>query len=397
MIYLDNAATTQVSEKAVRAMLPYMNCKYGNPSSIYELAEHSKHAIEHARKQVAQVIGAKEKEIYFTSGGSESDNWALMAVMLDPKAKGRHLITSKIEHPAILKTCSYLEERGIDVTYLDIDEQGFIRLEQLERAIRPDTACISIMTANNEIGTIQPIYEIGQIAKRHKLIFHTDAVQAFGHIPISVKECNIHLLSASAHKLHGPKGVGCLYVQEGLELSPLIRGGGQESEKRAGTENVPGIVGFGVAAEEARKHMFENSRATMRLRNYLMKRILWEIPYVRINGSTKMRLPNNVNFSFQFINGESLLILLDSEGICASAASACHTGSAKPSHVLMALGLPEELAYASLRLTLSADNTKEEMDMAIERIKENVEKLREMSPDFADFSCEQGKNGLSYK
>lgn len=397
MIYLDNAATTQVSEKAVRAMLPYMNCQYGNPSSIYELAEHSKSAIEHARKQVAQVIGAKEKEIYFTSGGSESDNWALMAVMLNPKTKGKHLITSKIEHPAILKTCGYLEERGIDVTYLDIDEQGLIRLEQLEKAIRPDTACISIMTANNEIGTIQPFYEIGQIAKRHKLIFHTDAVQAFGHIPISVKECNIHLLSASAHKLHGPKGVGCLYVQEGLELLPLIRGGGQESEKRAGTENVPGIVGFGVAAEEARKHMFENSRSTMRLRNYLMKRILWEIPYVRVNGSTKMRLPNNVNFSFQFINGESLLILLDSEGICASAASACHTGSAKPSHVLLALGLPEELAYASLRLTLSADNTKEEIDTAIDRIKENVEKLREMSPDFADFSCEQGKNGISYK
>lgn len=397
MIYLDNAATTQVSEKAVRAMLPYMNGQYGNPSGIYELAEQSKNAIEHARKQVAQVIGAKEKEIYFTSGGSESDNWALMAVMQSPKTKGKHLITSKIEHHAILKTCSYLEEQGIDVTYLDVDEQGFIRLEQLERAIRPDTACISIMAANNEIGTIQPVYEIGQIAKKHHIIFHTDAVQAFGHIPISVKECHIHLLSASAHKLHGPKGVGCLYVQEGLDIPPLIRGGGQEAQKRAGTENVPGIVGFGIAAEEARKHMFENSRATMRLRNYLIKRILWEIPYVRVNGSTKMRLPNNANFSFQFVNGESLLILLDSEGICASAASACHTGLAEPSHVLLALGLPEELAYGSLRLTLSANNTKEEMDVVIERIKENVGRLREMSWDFADFSCEHAKNGISYK
>lgn len=397
MIYLDNAATTQVSEKAVRAMLPYMNGQYGNPSGIYELAEQSKNAIEHARKQVAQVIGAKEKEIYFTSGGSESDNWALMAVMQSPKTKGKHLITSKIEHHAILKTCSYLEEQGIDVTYLDVDEQGFIRLEQLERAIRPDTACISIMAANNEIGTIQPVYEIGQIAKKHHILFHTDAVQAFGHIPISVKECHIHLLSASAHKLHGPKGVGCLYVQEGLDIPPLIRGGGQEAQKRAGTENVPGIVGFGIAAEEAMKHMFENSRATMRLRNYLIKRILWEIPYVRVNGSTKMRLPNNANFSFQFVNGESLLILLDSEGICASAASACHTGLAEPSHVLLALGLPEELAYGSLRLTLSANNTKEEMDVVIERIKENVGRLREMSWDFADFSCEHAKNGISYK
>lgn len=384
MIYLDNAATTKVSETVVEGMLPFMNRKYGNPSGIYEFADQSGKAVEHAREQVASLIGAQKKEIYFTSGGSESDNWALKSVMEQYKDKGRHLITSKIEHHAILETCAWLEKQGCDITYLDVDENGFVKMNQLEKSIRKDTVCISIMTANNEIGTIQPLYEIGRLARRHNLIFHTDAVQAYGHIPIDVRECNIHLLSASAHKLHGPKGVGCLYINDTIDVPSMIYGGGQESGHRAGTENVPGIVGFGIAAEEASRHMNLRREKELKLRNYLMKRILWEIPYVRINGSVKRRLPNNANFSFQFVDGESLLILLDSAGICASAASACSAGSKEPSHVLMALGMPEELAYGTLRLTVSADNTKQEMDIVVEKIKESVSRLREMSSEMAD-------------
>lgn len=389
MIYLDNAATTKVSETVVEGMLPYMNQKYANPSGLYEFAEESKKAVKEARKQVAQVIGAKENEIYFTSGGSESDNWALKSVMKHHKEKGKHLITSKIEHHAILETCKELERQGCEVTYLDVDENGFVKLEQLERSIRPDTICISVMTANNEIGTIQPIYEIGKIAKRHQLIFHTDAVQAFGHIPIDVKECNIHLLSASAHKLNGPKGVGCLYISDNLELPSIIVGGRQESGHRAGTENVPGIVGFGIAAKEAAYHMNRRHAKELKLRNYLMKRIIWEIPFVRINGSVQKRLSNNANFSFQFIDGEALLIMLDSANICASAGSACSTGSKEASHVLMALGMPEKLAFASLRLTLSEDNTKKELDITIEKIKESVAKLREMSEEYESIKVER--------
>lgn len=384
MIYLDNAATTKVSETVVEGMLPFMNRKYGNPSGIYEFADQSGKAVEHAREQVASLIGAQKKEIYFTSGGSESDNWALKSVMEQYKDKGRHLITSKIEHHAILETCAWLEKQGCDITYLDVDENGFVKMNQLEKSIRKDTVCISIMTANNEIGTIQPLYEIGRLARRHNLIFHTDAVQAYGHIPIDVRECNIHLLSASAHKLHGPKGVGCLYINDSIDVPSMIYGGGQESGHRAGTENVPGIVGFGIAAEEASRNMNLRREKELKLRNYLMKRILWEIPYVRINGSVKRRLPNNANFSFQFVDGESLLILLDSAGICASAASACSAGSKEPSHVLMALGMPEELAYGTLRLTVSADNTKQEMDIVVEKIKESVSRLREMSSEMAD-------------
>ncbi|MCI8372011.1 MAG: cysteine desulfurase NifS [Lachnospiraceae bacterium] len=384
MIYLDNAATTKVSETVVEGMLPFMNRKYGNPSGIYEFADQSGKAVEHAREQVASLIGAQKKEIYFTSGGSESDNWALKSVMEQYKDKGRHLITSKIEHHAILETCAWLEKQGCDITYLDVDENGFVKMNQLEKSIRKDTVCISIMTANNEIGTIQPLYEIGRLARRHNLIFHTDAVQAYGHIPIDVRECNIHLLSASAHKLHGPKGVGCLYINDTIDVPSMIYGGGQESGHRAGTENVPGIVGFGIAAEEASRNMNLRREKELKLRNYLMKRILWEIPYVRINGSVKRRLPNNANFSFQFVDGESLLILLDSAGICASAASACSAGSKEPSHVLMALGMPEELAYGTLRLTVSADNTKQEMDIVVEKIKESVSRLREMSSEMAD-------------
>lgn len=385
MIYLDNAATTRMSEQVVHGMLPYMNRQYANPSGIYEFSEQSRKAVEQARGQVAGVLGVKPESIFFTSGGSESDNWALKAVMLENQGKGRHLITSRIEHHAILETCHYLESQGVEVTYVEADENGFVKLGQLERAIRPDTVCISVMAANNEIGTIQPLYEIGQIARRHGIIFHTDAVQAFGHIPIDVNACNIHLLSASAHKLGGPKGVGCLYVSERVNLPSLIHGGGQEHGHRAGTENVPGIVGFGIAAAQAQQHMMQRRDHELRLRNYLIHRITKEIPFVRLNGSTRNRLPNNANFSFQFVDGESLLILLDNAGICASAASACSAGSKDPSHVLMAIGLPKELAYGSLRLTLSAGNTKKEIDFVVEKIKEGVVKLRELSEDYKNF------------
>ncbi len=394
MIYLDNAATTQVSHKVVEGMLPYMNRQYANPSGIYEFAEDSKQAIKKARERIAAVLNVKSEDIYFTSGGSESDNWALKSVMDARKDKGKHLITSKIEHHAILKTCAWLEEHGYEVTYLDVDENGLIKLQQLEKAIRPDTVCISIMAANNEIGTIQPLYEIGKIAKKHDVIFHTDAVQAFGHIPINVKECNIHMLSASAHKLNGPKGVGCLYVDSSLHLPAFINGGGQESGHRAGTENVPGIVGFGIAAKEARKTMNIRREKELKLRNYIMKRIQWEIPFVRINGSVHKRLPNNASFSFQFVDGQSLLILLDSAGICASAASACSTGSTEPSHVLRAIGLPDDLAFGTLRITVSAENTKKELDYTIMKLKENITKLREMSPEFAQFGQKRTSHSI---
>lgn len=384
MIYFDNAATTKMSEKVVEGMLPFMNQQYANPSGIYEFSEDSKEAVDTARGQVARLIGAKKNEIYFTSGGSESDNWALKSVMDAYAEKGRHIITSKVEHHAVLKTCRWLEKHGCTVTYLDVEENGLVKLNQLEQAIRPDTICISIMAANNEIGTIQPLYEIGRIAKKHQLIFHTDAVQAYGHIQIHVKECNIHMLSASAHKLNGPKGVGCLYIDEILELPALINGGGQENGRRAGTENVPGIVGFGIAAEEAGKTMQLRREQEMRLRNYMMKRLLWEIPFVRVNGSVQKRLPNNLNLSFQFVDGESLLILLDNAGICASAASACSAGSRQPSHVLKAIGLTDELAFGTLRLTLSAANTKKEADYTIDKIKEGVAKLRELSLEFEE-------------
>lgn len=385
MIYLDNAATTKMSEKVVNGMLPYMNRQYANPSGIYEFSEQSKKALKQAREQVAALLGVKAQEIYFTSGGSEADNWALKSMLLHAKQKGGHLITSRIEHHAILETCHDLEKQGIEVTYVDVDENGFVKLNMLEKAIRPNTVAISVMAANNEIGTIQPLYEIGQIAKRHGLIFHTDAVQAYGHIPIDVHACNISMLSTSAHKLGGPKGVGCLYVSEKQELAPMIHGGGQEHGHRAGTENVPGIVGFGIAAEEAAKHMMDRRDAQIRLRNYMIRRVMNEIPFSRLNGSWNYRLPNNANFCFQFVDGESLLILLDNAGICASAGSACSAGLHDPSHVLMAIGLPKELAYGSVRLTLSENNTKEEIDIVVERLKEGVAKLREMSEDYQEF------------
>jgi cysteine desulfurase len=391
LIYLDNAATTMTRPEVVEAMLPYFTEFYGNPSSVYEFSGISKKAITGARETIANALGAKSNEIYFTAGGSEADNWALIATAEAYEAKGKHIITSKIEHHAVLHTCEYLEKRGFEVTYLDVDENGVIKLEELKKAIRPDTILISIMFANNEIGTIEPIKEIGQIAKEHGVFFHTDAVQAFGHVPINVDEYNIDMLSTSAHKVNGPKGIGCLYIRTGIKSRSFVHGGGQERKRRAGTENVPGIVGFGKAVELAVAEMDERIQKETELREYLMKRVMDEIPYTRINGHRKNRLSNNVNFAFQFIEGESLLIMLDMKGICGSSGSACTSGSLDPSHVLLAIGLPHEIAHGSLRLSLDHINTKEEMDYVVDSTKEIVEKLRSMSPLYEDYLKHQAK------
>lgn len=386
MIYLDNAATTKTAPEVVEAMLPYFSEYYGNPSSIYAIAGKSKEAITKGREQIANVLGAKPEEIYFTAGGSESDNWALKATFEAYKNKGNHIITTKIEHHAILHTCEYLEkERGAKVTYVGVDENGVVNLDELEAAITPETILISVMAANNEIGTIQPIKEIGRIAKEHNILFHTDAVQAFGQIPINVEKMHIDMLSASGHKLNGPKGIGFLYIRKGVKIGSFIHGGAQERKRRAGTENVPGIVGLGKAVEIAVATMEERTKKESELRDYLIERVLKEVPYSRLNGPRKDRLPNNVSFCFQFIEGESLLIMLDMKGICASSGSACTSGSLDPSHVLLAIGLPHEIAHGSLRLTLGADTTKEDMDTTIEAIKEIVQKLRDMSPLYEDF------------
>ena len=385
-IYLDNAATTKTAPEVVEAMLPFFTENYGNPSSIYSLAGISKEAIDHAREQIASVIGASPKEIYFTGSGSEADNWALKAAYEHLQSKGNHIITTKIEHHAILHTCEYLEKyRGARVTYLNVDENGLVDLEELESAITPETILISVMFANNEIGTIQPIREIGQIAREHGIYFHTDAVQAFGQIPIHVDEYHIDMLSSSAHKINGPKGIGFLYIRRGVKIRSFIHGGAQERKRRAGTENVPGIVGYGAAAQRAAETMAERTGKETKLRDYLIERITGEIPYCRLNGDPRKRLPNNVNISFQFIEGESLLIFLDNAGICASSGSACTSGSLDPSHVLLAIGLPHEIAHGSLRLTLNESNTMEEMDYVVDSIKEIVAQLREMSPLYADF------------
>lgn len=391
LIYLDNAATTKTAPEVVEAMLPYFTEYYGNPSSIYELAGESKKAINEGREKIANVLGAKTNEIYFTAGGSEADNWALKATFEAYKDKGNHIITTKIEHHAILHTCEWLEKQGAKVTYLDVDENGIIRLEDLEKAITPETILISIMTANNEIGSIQPIKEIGMIAKEHGILFHTDAVQAFGQMPIHVDECNIDMLSSSAHKINGPKGIGFLYIRKGVKIRSLIHGGAQERKRRAGTENVPGIVGYGVAAERAARTMEERTAKEREVRDYLIQKIEAEIPYCRLNGHRTLRLPNNVNFSFQFIEGESLLIMLDMEGICASSGSACTSGSLDPSHVLLAIGLPHEIAHGSLRMTISEETTKEDVDFVVEKIKEIVARLRSMSPLYEDFIKKQNK------
>ena len=384
-IYLDNAATTKTAPEVVEAMIPYFTEHFGNPSSVYSFASGNKQVITEQREQIAKAIGANTNEIYFTAGGSESDNWALKATAECYKNKGNHIITTKIEHHAILHTAEYLEKHGFEVTYLDVDENGVVQLDELKAAIRPTTILISVMFANNEIGTIQPIKEIGAIAREHGILFHTDAVQAFGQIPIDVDACNIDMLSASGHKLNGPKGIGFLYIRKGVKIRSFVHGGGQERKRRAGTENVPGIVGFGVATQRAIRTMEERTAKEIKLRDYLIERVLSEIPYARLNGHRSERLPNNANFSFRFIEGESLLIMLDMKGICASSGSACTSGSLDPSHVLLAIGLPHEIAHGSLRLTLSEETTKEEIDYVVDSLKEIVENLRNMSPLYEDF------------
>lgn len=385
MIYLDNAATTKTRPEVVEAMLPYFTEFYGNPSSVYTFSAKSKEAVTKAREIIADSLGVKSNEIYFTAGGSEADNWALVAAAEAYEAKGKHIITSKIEHHAILHTCEYLEKRGYEVTYLDVDENGVVKLDELKKAIRPDTILISIMFANNEIGTIEPIKEIGAIAKEHGILFHTDAVQAYGHVPISADEYNSDMLSASGHKINGPKGIGFLYIRKGVKIRSFIHGGAQERRRRAGTENVPGIVGFGKAVQLAMDEMEERTKKEVEMREYLMEKVLREVPFTRINGSRTSRLPNNINFAFQFIEGESLLIKLDMAGICGSSGSACTSGSLDPSHVLLAIGLPHEIAHGSLRLTLSEENTMEEMDITADKIKEIVAYLRELSPLYEDY------------
>ena len=391
IIYLDNAATTRTAPEVVDAMLPYFTENYGNPSGIYGFAALNKEVLARQREIIAAVLGAKDNEIYFTAGGTESDNWALTATAEAYASKGKHIITSRIEHHAILHTCAYLEKRGYEVTYLDVDENGLVDPKDVEAAIRPDTILISIMYANNEIGTIQPIREIGAVAHAHGVLFHTDAVQAFTQIPINVDECHIDMLSASGHKLNGPKGVGFLYIRKGVKIRSFIHGGAQERKRRAGTENVPGIVGLGKAVELSAGSMEERAKKESELRDYLIGRIEKEIPYCRLNGHRVKRLPNNVNFSIQFIEGELLLINLDMKGICASSGSACTSGSLDPSHVLLAIGLPHEIAHGSLRMTLGADTTKEEIDYTVDSLKEIVERLRGMSPLYEDFVKKQEK------
>lgn len=385
VVYLDNAATTKTSPKVVEAMLPYFSENYGNPSSIYSIGGTAKLAVDEARAAVAKSIGAKPEEIYFTAGGSESDNWAIKMVAENLSKKGRHIITSAIEHHAVLHTCEYLEKQGYEVTYVGVDEDGIIKLDELEAAIRPDTILITVMAANNEIGTLQPIREIGAVAKKHGVLFHTDAVQAFGHCPINVDEDNIDMLSASGHKINGPKGVGFLYVRKGVRLTNLIHGGQQERGRRAGTENVPGIVGLGAAANEAVEKMEARAVYEAKLRDYMIERILKEIPYCRLNGHLSKRLPNNVNVSIRFIEGEALLMMLDMKGICASSGSACTSGSLDPSHVLLAIGLPHAIAHGSLRMSLSDETTKEDVDYTVDALKKIVERLRGMSPLYEDF------------
>lgn len=389
LIYLDNAATTQVYPEVLEAMIPYFTEHYGNPSSIYSFAGESKRAVDAARNTMAEFLNASTEEIYFTGGGSESDNWALKATAEAYANKGKHIITSKIEHHAILHTCEWLEKHGFEVTYLNVDENGLVDLEELKAAIRPDTILISVMFANNEIGTIEPIAEIGKIAKEHGVLFHTDAVQAFGHVPIDVQAMNIDMLSASGHKINGPKGIGLMYIRKGIKIGSFIHGGAQERHRRAGTHNVPGIVGFAKAVELASRDMDRRMKYETELRDYYISRVEKEIPYAKLNGDRVKRLPNNTNFCFRFIEGESMLILLDQKGICASSGSACTSGSLDPSHVLLAIGLPHEIAHGSLRATLSEKTTKEDIDFTVDELKKIIERLRSMSPLYEDFVKKQ--------
>lgn len=385
MIYLDNAATTKVNEKVLESMMPYFSEIYCNPSAAYSFATKGRIAIEEARNHAAKLIGASDMEIYFTSGGSESDNWAIKAVAESFSDKGKHIITTKIEHHAVLHTCEYLERHGFDITYLNVDSDGKVRLDELKKSIREDTILISVMTANNEIGTIQPVAEIGKIAHEKGILLHTDAVQAYGHIPINVDEMNIDLLSASGHKFNGPKGVGIMYIRKGVKIRSFIHGGSQERGRRAGTYNVPGIAGLGTAAKLAMENMAKRAEKEKELRDYFIDRISSEISYTVLNGHREDRLPNNINFCFRFVEGESVLIMLDQAGICASSGSACTSGAIDPSHVLRAIGLSDEMAHESLRLTLSYENTKEEIDTVVGELNRIVERLRGMSPAYKAF------------
>ena len=385
LIYMDNAATTPVKPEVLDAMLPYFTEKFGNPSSIYSISSENKKAITDAREVIAKTINTTPENIYFTAGGSESDNWALKATADAYASKGKHIITTKIEHHAILHTCEYLETKGFEITYLDVDENGLVKLDELTAAIRPDTILISVMFANNEIGTIEPIAEIGKIAHEHGVLFHTDAVQAYTQVPIDVEAMNIDMMSTSGHKINGPKGIGFLYIRKGVKIKSFIHGGAQERHRRAGTENVTGIIGLAKAAEIATANMKERTAEEIKVRDHLIERIEKEIPYAKLNGDRVKRLPNNVNFSFQFVEGESMLILLDSKGICASSGSACTSGSLDPSQVLLAIGLPHEIAHGSLRLTISDQITMEDADYVVDNLKEIVNHLREMSPLYEDF------------
>lgn len=382
MIYMDNAATTTVRKEVVEAMMPYFSDKFGNPSSLYELAVENKNVINEARRTIADTIGAKEEEIFFTSGGTEADNWALRTVAENYSDKGKYIITSKIEHHAILHTCEYLEKKGFEITYVNVDEYGIIKMNELHNAIRKDTILISVMFANNEIGTIQPIGEIGRIAKGAGVLFHTDAVQAYCHVPINVKDLGIDLLSASGHKIRGPKGVGFLYVRDGVKISPMIFGGAQEKKMRAGTENVPGIVGLSKAAQMESSELIQIAYKERKARDYLIERMIREIPFTRLNGHRFNRLPGNASFSFQFVDGESLLVMLDMEGICASGGSACTSELREPSHVLKASGLPDDVAYGTLRLTISRDTTRGEIDKVVNAVKRIVFELRSKSEEY---------------
>ena len=391
MIYLDNAATTRLSETAFEAMRPYMMDQFANPAGTYSFAAGAAAAVEKAREQLAAVIGAKSSEIFFTSGGTESDNWALKGVMQANAAKGRHLITSAIEHHAILHSAEALKKQGYDVTILPVDGDGTVDLDALEKAIRPDTVLISVMAANNEIGTLEPLERIGEIAHAHGVLFHNDAVQAFCHVPLDVERMHIDLLSASGHKFHGPKGVGLLYVRKGVKIAPFMDGGAQEKKRRAGTTNVPGIVGMAAAATEAAAHMDEIAKKEIAVRDHLIERIEKEIPHPKLNGHRTQRLPGNVNFCFRFIEGESMLMLLDDSGVCASSGSACTSGSLDPSHVLLAIGLPHEIAHGSLRLTLSEETTLADADYVVDTLKGIIERLRSMSPLYEDFVRHGGR------
>ena len=379
LIYLDNAATTKTLPQVVDAMLPYFSEYYGNPSSIYSFAGKSTSAVTKARENIAGFIGADASEIYFTAGGSESDNWALKATAEAYASKGKHIIISKIEHHAILHTADWLEKQGFEVTRLDVDENGIVTPESLESAIRPDTILVSVMTANNEIGTIEPVKELGRIAHEHGVLFHTDSVQAFGHIPINVNDMNIDMLSASGHKLNGPKGIGIMYIRKGVKIRSFVHGGAQERNRRAGTLNVPGIIGLSEAVSIARDKMDERIAYETRLRDHLIERVLNEIPYSRLNGSRESRVTGNMNFSFQYVNGGMLVVMLNKQGICASAGSACTSNSGKPSHVLLALGLDEKIAEGSLRLTINHTITHREADYVVECIKKDVARLRELA------------------